>query len=87
MQLFFHNLGGSTAPFNADYDGTKRFRKNDFKRYFSQSQILNCLMRFFCSGMGPWAQISCEGTIFDAEHDDRTKFPIFEHFGKSRNKV
>ena len=39
------------------------------------------------SGMGPWTQISWEGTIFDAEHDGQKKFPIFEHFGKSRNKV
>ena len=44
-------------------------------------------MRFFGSGMGPWAKISFEGTIFEAEHDDRKIFRIFEHFGKSRNNI
>jgi len=63
------------------------FQKTNFKGYLSQSQILNCLIRFLGSGMGPWAQILWEGFIFDAEHDDGKNFPIFEHFGKSRNKV
>ena len=63
------------------------FEKNNFKGYFSQSQTWNCLMRFFGSGTGPWTQISWEGTIFDAKHDDRKIFPIFENFGKSRNKL
>ena len=63
------------------------FKKTNFIGYFSQSQILNCLMHFFGSGMGPWAQILWEGTIFDAKHDDLKIFPIFENFGKSRNKL
>ena len=63
------------------------FQKTNFKWYFSQSQNLNCPMRFFGSGMGPWTQISWEVTIVDAEHDGRNNIPIFEHFGKSRNKV
>ena len=63
------------------------FQKTNFKGYFSHSQTSKCLMRFFGSGTGPWAQISWEGTIFDAKHDDRKIFPIFENFGKSRNKV
>ena len=63
------------------------FQKTNFKGYFSQSQTSKCLMRFFGSGTGPWAQISWEGTIFDAKHDDWQFFPIFENFGKSRNKV
>ena len=63
------------------------FQKNNFKGYFSQSQTSKCLIRFFGSGKGSWAQISWEGTIFDAEHDDRKICPIFENFGKSRNKV
>ena len=41
----------------------------------------------FGSGTDPWAQISWEHTIFDAEHDNLKIFPIFENFGKSRNKV
>ena len=49
---------------------TNSFRKNDFKGYLSQSQILNCPMRFF-----------------GIEHDGRKHFPIFEYFGKFRNKV
>ena len=44
-------------------------------------------MRFFGSETGPWAQILWEGTIFDVKHDDLKIFPIFENFGKSRNKV
>ena len=63
------------------------FQKTNFQGYFSQSQTSKCLMRFFGSGTGPWAQISWEGTIFDAKHDDSKIFPIFENFGKSRNKV
>ena len=63
------------------------FQKTNFKWYFSQSQNLNCPMRFFGSGMGRWTQISWKGTIFDAKHDGRKNIPIFEHFGKSRNKV
>ena len=63
------------------------FQKTNFQGYFSQSQTSKCLMRFFGSGTGPWAQISWEGTIFDVEHDDLKIFPIFENFGKSRNKV
>jgi len=43
-------------------------------------------MRFFDSGISPWTQISYEGTIFDAEHDDLKIFRIFENFGKSRNQ-
>ena len=35
----------------------------------------------------PWTQILYEGTIFDAEHDDRKLFPIFENFDKSLNKL
>ena len=63
------------------------FEKNNFKGYFSQSQTWNFLMRFFGSGTGPWAQILWEGTIFDAKHDDRKIFPIFDNFGKSWNKL
>ena len=63
------------------------FQKTNFKGYFSQSQTSKCLMRFFGSGTGPWAQISWEGTIFDVEHDHLKIFPIFENFGKSRNKI
>ena len=63
------------------------FQKTNFKGYFSQSQTSKCLMRFFGSETGPWAQISWEGTIFHVEHDDRKIFPIFENFGKYRNKV
>ena len=63
------------------------FQKTNFKGYFSHSQTSKCLMRFFGSGMGPWAQISWEGTILDVEHDDLKMLPIFENFGKSRNKV
>ena len=43
-------------------------------------------MRFFGSGTSPWIQISYEGIIFDAEHDDLKIFWIFENFGKSRNQ-
>ena len=63
------------------------FQKTNFKGYFSHSQTSKCLMRFFGSGTGPWAQISWVGTIFDAKHDDWKIFTIFEKFGKSRNKV
>ena len=63
------------------------FQKTNFKGYFSQSQTSQCLMRFLGSGKAPWAQILWEGTIFDAKHDDLKIFPIFENFGKSRNKV
>jgi len=63
------------------------FQKTNFKGYFSLSQTSKCLMRFFSSGMGPWAPISREGTFFNAEHDEVNIFPIFENFGKSRNKV
>ena len=63
------------------------FQKTNFKGYFSHSQTSKCQMRFFGSGTDPWAQISLKGTIFDVEHDDLKIFPIFENFGKSRNKV
>ena len=43
-------------------------------------------MRFFGSGTSQWTQISYEGTIFDAEHDDLKIFQIFKNFGKSRNQ-
>ena len=38
----------------------------------------------FGSGTGPWAQISWEGTIFDAKHDNRKNFPILDKFFGSR---
>ena len=63
------------------------FQKTNFQGYFSQSQTLKCLMRFFRSGTGPWTQTSCEGTIFDAEHDYLKICSLLEDFGKSRNKV
>ena len=66
---------------------TNVFQKNNFKGNSSQSQTSKCLMRFFGSGTGPWAQISRESTVFGAEHDERKIFPIFENFGKSRNKI
>ena len=46
----------------------------------------NNTMRFFGSRTIQWTQTLYEGTIFDAEHDDRKLFPIFENFGKSLNK-
>ena len=62
------------------------FENFDFKGYLSHSIFWKCLMRFFGSGTSPWTQISYEGTIFDAEHDDLKIFRIFENFGKSRNQ-
>ena len=50
------------------------FQKTYFKGYFSQSQNLNCPIRFLGSGTGPWTQTSWEGTISDAEHDDQKIF-------------
>ena len=62
------------------------FENFDFKGYLSHSIFWKCLMRFFGSGTSPWTQISYEGTIFDAGHDDPKTFQIFENFGKSRNQ-
>ena len=62
------------------------FQKTNIKGYFSHSQTSKCLMRFFGSGTGPWAQISWVGTIFNVKNDELKIFSIFENFGKPKSK-
>ena len=63
------------------------FEKNDFKGYFSQSQIQICFALFLESEMRLWAQIFRKAFIFDTRHDDLKVLPKFENFGKSRNNL
>ena len=86
LQLFLHEIGKSPLLSTPSPMVPIVFEDFDFKGYFAHSIFWKCLMRFFGSGTSPWTQISYEGTIFDAGHDDLKIFRIFENFGKSRNQ-
>ena len=63
----------------------KVFEKNHFKVYLSQSKVSKYSMHFLGSRTCPYTEISCEGIVLDAKHDDLKILQIFDNFVKFRN--